>query len=1122
MGAPARSSSDVRSALVARLRTDLLGPAALDEEFTQDREAAIGDAPSTRYLVGILSPSNSRVGAEEDDFGLPGGEDDEDDEAEEETPTIITGIPRPSSIGITFAVDRSQRELDLEFAYGLYSRHENVPSDGGPSPGPVTWRRRQVRTVKRVQLAGPQNGNVELEGSARGEWYIRTEPAFQLVTIFLRNARRASPPPERPEDSLYQVEIHAKSPDPGVAPFVSRTLWEHYGDYDADLESYKLLYRDRPEFCTGHGCAGDWDSVNCPPDRARSVRSEVLPSHHVESFIPSGGLGLAALDMGALSNLTPKAGPETLLEPLAAGYEDWIRNREAEIPGLHEALRPRALQHLADCREALGRIRDGIGILRTDPLALEAFRFANSAMLLQRQKTREILDFVRGRKGSAGSPPKWRPFQLAFILMNLRGSTDQASADRRLVDLLWFPTGGGKTEAYLGLAAFVIALRRLRATTGPEPKFEGDGGTTVLMRYTLRLLTIQQFQRAATLICACETLRRKEPRRFGKIPISIGLWVGGSTTPNHIDRNPDGYFQGAPGALQVLQSITPGHEPAEGNPIQLRSCPWCGHALGVADYTVYRELQHLRIRCPNNKCAFHGPQGDPFAGLPAYLVDDDLYLRCPTLVIATVDKFARLPWQDEARSLFGKVDRHCVRHHFLAQGVEYEWCNLRHRASGEFIETGLPRSVKPFVPPELIIQDELHLITGPLGSLMGIYESAVDFLCAEGLPKGPKVIASTATIRRARDQIRDLFGRDSRLFPPPGLIAGDSFFAAEAQGSPGRLYVGVAAPGRSVKTAAIRTVASVLDSGARERASAGSDVSAIDPYWTVVFYFNSLRELGGALRIIDDDVRQRLAYLATLDGGRTPRIPERRPELTSRVPSAEIPKLLAQMETPLPSADALDVLLCTNMLSVGVDVQRFGLMAVNGQPKTSAEYIQATSRIGRAPPGLVLTIVNWSRPRDMSHYERFRAYHSMLYRHVEASSITPFSPRSRDKAIHAVLLSALRLSSPNLANNDGASNFVRKDPIVARAVDAIIARVHGIDQREEGDARAQIDAFLAQWEAALVSYPDAVHYQTSPEAAARFRALIQAAEEGSGPNLPRGTLNSMREVEKSSYLYYGG
>ncbi len=1117
----------VRESLIERLRLDLLGPSAPDEVLRQDKETREGDTPLSRYLMGILYPAGSLVNAEEDDFSNEGG-DDEEGEAPE-TPVQITGSPKPSSIGMSFAVASDCKEIQVVFRYGLYIPSEVIAqqasddesSDGRKKQRPtILWTRFQVEDTLSITL--PDSGSRSLQGGGRGEWLCRPIGNLLSISIFLRNENSLRTGPDEPEECLYQPEILVRGTRPQSVPIVTRAYQSTRASYDPDLESYRLLYRDRPEFGVGHGCATIWDDKGCPPNRARMIRTELLPWYEVAMTEARGSSGLSALKMEALASAKDGNDIKVSLSPLADEYERWIDKKAAEeIPNLPDELQTQARAHLDDCRKVLGRIREGLELIASDQLVFEAFQFANRSMMLQRQKSVEAINFQKG-KGRVfdADPPAWRPFQIAFILLNLRGTAVPESQDREIVDLLWFPTGGGKTEAYLGLAAFTIGLRRFRHVTAPQREASGDGGVTVLMRYTLRLLTIQQFQRAATLICACETLRRQTPERLGKQPFSIGLWVGGGATPNHIDQRPDPRYGREPGALQALENFDPDNEPTEGNPVQLRSCPWCGESLSYENYRASKELLHLQIRCPNEQCEFRGSASDPMSGLPAYLVDEDIYLRCPTMIIGTVDKFARLPWDDRTKSLFGLVDRYCTRHSFLAEGVDYSGvCGGRHNARGDLPATERPREVQPFLPPQLIIQDELHLITGPLGSLMGLYEGAVDFLCSR-IGHRPKIVASTATIRRYQDQIQGLFDREAWQFPPPGLLAGESFFAAENKSRPGRIYVGLCAPGKSMKTAAVRALASIMHTAERERRI--QELEVIDPYWTVVYYFNSMRELGGALRLIDDDIRQRLIYVSNADGLTPARAPERYPELTSRKSAKDITSLLKDMEQTLQTGKALDVLLCTNMISVGVDIQRFGLMAVTGQPKTSSEYIQATSRVGRQVPGIIFTLYNWSRPRDLSHYERFTTYHSMLYRHVEASSVTPYSPRARDKAMHGVFVGLLRLLDPSMSGNNGAQNFNPSDLLVKEVTAYLLDRVKRNDPDEYNDARERLQAFIDGWVEQQQRHGTDLKYRSPGGQAvtAERRWLLQAAEEGQEEEFPRATLNSLREVEKSSGLYF--
>jgi len=487
-------------------------------------------------------------------------------------------------------------------------------------------------------------------------------------------------------------------------------------------------------------------------------------------------------------------------------------------------------------------------------------------------------------------------------------------------------------------------------------------------------------------------------------------------------------------------------------------------------------------------------------------------------LLATVDKFAQMAWNGRIQTLYGRVSRHCPRHGFLSSAETHP---KTHNASGEHPAVSTKELKTPLGPPELIIQDELHLISGPLGTLVGLYETAVEGLCAReayGARIRPKVVASTATIRRADRQIEALFAREADVFPPLGLDAADSFFAQEAPPDvrPGRMYVGVYASGKSVKTALVRVYASLLSRAHFEHESAPGPEA--DSYMTLVGYFNSLRELGGALRLVEDDVPARLRVLRRRGFGPN-RLIRKTDELTSRKHSSQIPEVLKRLD--LTFADSgegsypIDVLLASNMISVGVDIDRLGLMVVSGQPKTSAEYIQATSRVGRKHPGLVVEVYNWSRPRDTSHYERFRNYHETFYRHVEATSVTPFSARARDRALPGVLSSYVRLDGSKMAPQNAADRFDPEDASVIRIVQEIIDRAGKVSTRKdvETETEQQLRNLVAEW-ANLADHQLPLVYAASwggtskNERLVLLRAMERSNGEGAWP-----VARSLREVE---------
>lgn len=558
----------------------------------------------------------------------------------------------------------------------------------------------------------------------------------------------------------------------------------------------------------------------------------------------------------------------------------------------------------------------------------------------------------------------------------------------------------------------------------------------------------------SALVCACELIRRESLLtgniRYGTEPFRLGLWVGSKTTPNATSK--------AAESVADLRGQTQG-TPGAGSPAQLTNCPWCGKPINPGK-NIYVDKDRLRtiLYCGDEygTCPFSAAQSRD-EGLPVLVVDDEIYRRLPSMLISTVDKFAQMPWNGAVQMLFGQVNKFCPRHGYRSPCIDD---TDSHQASRDGkLPKVQSREVTPLRPPDLIIQDELHLISGPLGTLVGLYETAVDELCCwhvDGKKVRPKVIASTATIRRAHEQIHGLFLREAQIFPSPGTDVSDNFFAIRREPgpeNPGRIYLGICAPGKRLKAALIRVYTAYLSASQAVFEKYGE---AVDPWMTLVGYFNSLRELGGTRRLVDDDVRTRLRAMDRrgLATRRAPIVEE----LTSRMGSSDIPRILDRLERifnpveiekrrqkrkakeRVQEPEPLDVLLATNMLSVGVDVARLGLMVVAGQPKTTAEYIQATSRVGRTYPGIVCTVYNWARPRDLSHYEMFEHYHATFYRHVESLSVTPFAQRALDRGLSALIVSLLRLDGFDLNANQRAQAFDRSSDHVKSAIELIKRR----------------------------------------------------------------------------------
>lgn len=1038
---PPSAPIEVRERLVDLLRRNLIGPHP-ERDPDLVREVIAGEAPSNWYLTGYLVPhpdgghatpspedaAQEELIREHNEEGMADASGDGLEGEADSQPPRRTFLP--SSLGLTVVVPDGEGLVEAHVTWGDYSPQppladalvdaEAERPEGAPHRRDLTWHRRPGAAQMTVRIG--ENCERPIPGSnVRGgalELVVRWgtpdvlrcpgEPdlAVRRMSAFVVNRR---PRVRRGYDDVvnaHQVRLELRH-EPGFASTPDIT---GYGSADSDASLADLHYRDVPIYGAGHNTSIGWDEGG---ELVTALWTEPLPAHEVPPVNANVGSAIVELGMEALARAADDAEAlRDLLSPLPRAYAEWARAQAEGLDDLAEARRDRAQSCLEGIETARTRIESGIARLVGDAATREAFSIANRAVAAA---ARQRVGAEKGLAPSELDPPRWRLFQLAFMLLNLDGLAERTHEDRATVDLLFFPTGGGKTEAYLGLAAIAIAHRRLR-----HPGLRG-AGLSVLMRYTLRLLTLDQLTRAAGVVCALELERiariEQGDPSLGTWPIEIGLWVGGGVTPNRLGGRGD-KKEGT--LVKWLADMKKGGPP----PIPMPACPWCGEDLlghpsvGPADVFAPRptkdDPRQLDILCHNIDCTFHGRR------LPVVTVDEDIYRRLPAFMIATVDKFAALPWEGRAGAFFGHVTREDARR---ATGAGFY--GPAEPNKGTAMDAPLP-------PPNLIIQDELHLISGPLGTIAGLYEVAFDLLASRhvnGEPRGPKIVASTATVRQAADQVGALFGRGTTaVFPPPGPSRDDSFFAATDRERRGRLYVGVGAPGVGPKRMFLQALQTLL-AGAQAM-STGAANDPADAYLTAMCYFNALRELGGARRIVEDEVRRNLSRY----GARQRQIPAGAPfvdrrllepvELTSRVSTdkvAEARKLLSTMR----AAGGPDVALATNMISVGLDIPRLGLMILQGQPKTASEYIQATSRVGRDSdrPGLVVALLNLHRPRDRSHYERFGAFHASFYRAVEPTGITPFATRAMDRALAATVVAAARHAEEAMTSSPRATDI---------------------------------------------------------------------------------------------------
>jgi len=1214
------TSASARAGIVEVLGRELIGPAEGDTEV-------LTTPPDDRYLLGRIAPTRL-TGAADDleaaaSTGAPvtGVEEEMTNATSEEDPgedtddePVRRGLMIPASMGLRFQVPADPAELESITVHISWGTYESTGRDDADAPAsssdPASSRDSRTTRYRRIphhyslplRLADLTPGRtqdyvLEDDVTLRVDSYRDTSPAGgpggrYLIELALCNDQIT--PRRIPVHAwMFQTQIHVDAGNRDVFlpvhdPLLPPAPGAHPAS-DPEEARLELQYRDRLEFAVGRTCSADWSLRKTPPGksaprRAFQVRTTWMPTVETPQITatpaPAAELNMRTLASAAEFQNTARL--RAALEPIVEAYTAWLGKQEAAVAALPEHLRGTGAEALAEARQVLGQLAEGIDHLLTDSEARRCFAFMNQVMVDQRVHSQIAaaravdsglsVEEAEARVLAGGYPHHWRVFQLAFILMQLPALTDPAlprrSGDLAAAQLLFFPTGGGKTEAYLGLAAYAFAIRRRQGLLEtPDGPIDGRSGVTVLMRYTLRLLTSQQFQRATTLVCAAELARREDPATWGEEPFRIGLWVGTAVSPKRVSEAEEELKRlndrGGSGAGHRFSALQLGH------------CPWCGLPLTPGDVkigSVAGSADRVILRCSDDlgECPFSEGDGNVPDGLPVLTTDEEIYRLAPAFVIATVDKLARLAREGHAATLFGHVARRCERHGYVPypghdSTHDFTGCTLgengRHQAKGELPVAAI-RPATRLRPPDLIIQDELHLITGALGTTVGLFETAVETMCAwrapDGRPARPLLVASSATVRNVADQVRGLYGRDVTIFPPQVLDASDTFFSRTVPvdaAHPGRLYVGLSTTGVRLTAAEIQTTQTVL-AGAQllfDRLGA-----AADPYMTLVGYFSATRELAGMARYVQDDIQTGLAK-----PGRDSRLPRRRGtafgalnlgELTSRIASTDITATLDRMALTFdPSADSTtakaavaaaaqagkkverreaaanpyDVVLATSMLQVGVDVSRLGLMLVVGQPKNTAEYIQATSRVGRDAnrPGLVITLGNWARPRDLAHYEQFRHFHETFYARVEPLTVTPFSVTAIDRGLDGALVAAARVTqagcSGGLNPEHNAGRVTEQAEALDRLANRLSIRISAAAGEEESKyARDRLAGRVGEWkkrQREVAKKSGELVYERGADNVSYFpllRSAESAGRRGSRPDdAPFVVAGSMREVQ---------
>ena len=1030
--------ADARRFIGDVLRRELVGPASEDEK--------LNTPPHLRYAAGHIGPELDDDAVPEDETNEPDEPDISSESQADFQPGEITA-DRGSDSNEANSIARSRQQsltsIGIAFCVRPGATFDATARWGEYTASGQHFVREARSEVVTLRVDGPMQLTWHPLGRARLGIVARAAGDLLICSVFLGNTtNRAS---HDGTDRLYQVSVTLEG-RAGQMPFLSRAA---LSDDEASVDD--LLYRKRLEY--GIGLHSSVESIGEDPalGACAALKTVTVPEVERPTVVQTQFSHPDVLSMKFLATASqPEAADR--LQAAFEGYRSWRRSVANSSDSLPQRYRKAVNAQLAAIDSRIDRVFRGIDFLRNEADAYAAFKFANEAMgraQFRQQNETSGLD----SKWDEAIAGKWHPFQLAFLLSVLPDVARWDAPCRDLVDVLFFPTGGGKTEAYLGVTAFVLAYRRIVGNAG-----HAGAGTAVILRYTLRLLTTQQFERGARLIAACELVRRKGnfERDLGVVPFSIGLWVG-PMTPSRFEDARDAVEEAHRRhtecelrcELSAQEKVAPsaGKRPSHANVRILTKCPWCYAATCPASVVADRDAKKLTTHCLNADCPF----SSVLAPLPLWFVDSDVYRECPSLLISTVDKFATLPYRGEAKSLFGLTAGYCTVCGFIAEGEPH-----KRKCDGSFY----PGRVAGI---DVVVQDELHTITDTIGSAYGFYETAFEYLM-ERAGRLPKYVCATATVKDVEKQVDRLYGgRKSAVFPPTGIEIGDTYFSAEVAATeevPGRIYMGVYAPTRSRLGTFVSVLSALFAGGSGATQAFGTDAS--DPYMTVLGYFNTIRDLGGVKNLVSDDVPPVVRSICERNGWPARSVDRWELELTGRIEAEEVAGRLKLLETPYAS-DGADFVAATNMISVGVDVNRLGLMVVDGQPKTTAEYIQASSRVGRQRPGLVIVVYNAMRPRDVSHYEHFLTYHLSYYRFVEAGSITPFSDGCIERFAAGGYVAAYRLGDRD-STQDAADRFKTDESgqreVIARFFEdrAAMQGVH-----EAKSIRARSDRITSVW-----------------------------------------------------------
>ena len=652
---------------------------------------------------------------------------------------------------------------------------------------------------------------------------------------------------------------------------------------------------------------------------------------------------------------------EKLLSSLTKwGYANWgdavLANR-AQDEKWPQGMLQQAIEAASEFHEEQSRISNGIQLLKAHPLLLKSFQGMNKAI----------------KHSSNGKYSSWRPFQLGFLLANLNTIVDQ-KLESEIVDVVWFATGGGKTETYLGLLTTAMLYERLNGKLS---------GITAWSRFPLRMLSLQQTQRFANTIAGAEIVRESE--KIGGDPFSLGFFVGNGATPNKIPLEPkvgepDYDDEAMPYKYQVLEY-----------------CPFC-HQSNIK-MIFDRKLWKLEHRCGNAGCSYLDK------ALPIYIVDEEIYRFLPTIIVGTLDKAASIAIQASMRGFVGaplglcSIDGHGYT--YAARSSKPIGCSV---PGCKGVLNPLPMK-KELYGPSFRLQDELHLLRDSLGAVDSHYEALYDQLQKELCDRTPKILASSATLTGYKKQVDVLYRRQARVFPvlPPKI--GSGFWSSDSNDLM-RRFVAIAPKGVTIEYVVDRllnelqiAIRELVNNPVNMSTEIGVDAKffpqIISEYGTNVVYGNTLRDLEAVVRSADTQLSDVHGKVNTIS-------------LTGKTEFEEVIKILHRLEKPEDNfEERVHIVSASSMMSHGVDIDRLNIMVMLGLPLSAAEFIQATARVGRRYPALVFVVHKIGRERDAAVYRSFKHFVEQGDRFVEPIPITKRSRQVLDRTIPGLALARI-------------------------------------------------------------------------------------------------------------------